>query len=255
MLNAIGLQNEGLDNFIGVKLPELKKLGTKIIVSISANSVEDFLFCAKALEKAGVEALELNLSCPNIKYKNAIMFAQHADAAHEVVHEVCRASKCVIIAKLTPNVTSITDIACAAQDAGADALSLVNTFLGMAVDIETCRPKLANVTGGLSGPAIKPIALRMVYQVREAVEIPLIGMGGIFNAEDAVEFMLAGANAYFGQDSHVLEDFVIHFRRRLGLEYRFVNPSAVMEILKGIKEYCRRKKIKDIREIIGKIER
>jgi len=242
MLNAIGLQNEGLDNFIRVKLPKLRKIKTRIIVSISGVSTEDYVYCAKMLEAAGVEALELNLSCPNVQYnlagnKKSMMFAQDAQATYELVHEVCRSTKCLVISKLSPNVTDIVEIAKAAEEAGSDALSLVNTLLGMAIDIETFSPKLANITGGLSGPAIKPVALRMVYEVCKAVEIPVIGMGGIASAEDALEFMIAGASAVsIGTAS-------------------FVNPSAAIEVIEGLKKFGREKGFKNINEIIGRVRK
>ena len=244
MLNAIGLQNEGLDNFIKVKLPKLKKMGTSIIVSVSANSSADFIYCVKRLEDCGVEAIELNLSCPNIKYAKlskaskakARIFAQDAGDTYTLVNAVAKKTNTVIIAKLSPNVTDITEIAAAAQKAGADALSLVNTFSAMAIDIDTCRPRLANVSGGLSGPAIKPIAVKMVYDVYNAVKIPIIGMGGIMNADDAIEFMIAGAAAVSVGTAN------------------FVNPGVSMEVLKGIKDYCRNKKIKNINELIGTVK-
>jgi len=236
MLNAIGLQNEGLDNFIRVKLPELKKLGTPVIVSISASGPEDFLDSVLRLESAGVEAVELNLSCPNIKYGSA-MFAQDPQATFDVVRTVCKAVSLTVIAKLSPNVTDIAAIALAAERGGAGAVSLVNTFLGMAIDVESGKTKLANGTGGLSGPAIKPVAVRMVNDVARAVKIPVLGMGGIMNTEDALEFMLAGATAISVGTAN------------------FVNPRASLDIIEGIRAYCVRKKINDINRIIGKVKR
>ncbi|MDD5747292.1 MAG: dihydroorotate dehydrogenase [Candidatus Omnitrophica bacterium] len=236
MLNAIGLQNEGLDNFIRVKLPELKKLGTTLIVSISAPGAEEFLSSVRRLEDAGVEAVELNLSCPNIKY-GSTMFAQDPQATFDVVRTVCKAVSLTVIAKLSPNVTDIAAIALAAERAGAGAVSLVNTFLGMAIDVESGKTKLANGTGGLSGPAIKPVAVRMVNDVARAVKIPVLGMGGIMNTEDALEFMLAGATAISVGTAN------------------FVNPRASLDIIEGIRAYCVRKKINDINRIIGKVKR
>ncbi len=244
MLNAIGLQNEGLDNFIKVKLPKLKKMGTKIIVSVSANSAPEFIYCVRKLEDAGVEAVELNLSCPNIKYaklkasnnEKARIFAQVADDTYILVSAVAKKTDVVLIAKLSPNVTDITEIAIAAEKAGADALSLVNTFSAMAIDIDTCNPRLANVSGGLSGPAIKPIALKMVYDVFKAVRIPIIGMGGIMNADDAIEFMIAGATAISVGTAN------------------FVNPGVSMEVIAGIKSYCKKKKIENLKQIIGTVK-
>ena len=245
MLNAIGLQNEGLDDFLKVKLPKLKKIGTKIIVSVSADSSSEFIYCVKRLEDSGVEAVELNLSCPNIKYAKLAktnkaktrIFAQDAGDMYMLVNAVAKKTDTVLIAKLSPNVTDITEIACAAQEAGADDLSLVNTFSAMAIDIDTCRPKLANVSGGLSGPAIKPIALKMVYDVTYAVKIPVIGMGGIMNADDAVEFMIAGATAISVGTAN------------------FVNPGVSMEVIDGIKNYCKKNKLKKIKELIGTVKR
>ncbi len=240
MLNAIGLQNEGLDDFIKVKLPMLQKIKTKIIVSVSANSAEEFIDCVKALEKAKVQAVELNLSCPNIKYAKlksskgkARIFAQDENDTFSLINAVAKKTNLVLIAKLSPNVTDITSIAMAAQKAGAHALSLVNTFSAMAIDINTLKPRLANVSGGLSGPAIKPIAVKMVYDVAQAVDIPILGMGGIMNADDAIEFILAGATAISVGTAN------------------FVQPSASMDIIKGIEQYCKRNNIKDINKLIG----
>ncbi|MCG2711423.1 MAG: dihydroorotate dehydrogenase [Candidatus Omnitrophica bacterium] len=245
MLNAIGLQNEGLDNFLKVKLPKLKKIGTKIIVSVSANSAQEFIYCVKQLEDSGVEAIELNLSCPNIKYAKlaktnkakARIFAQVAGDTYTLVNALAKKTNTVLIAKLSPNVTDITEIALAAQKAGADALSLVNTFSAMAIDIDTHRPRLANVSGGLSGPAIKPIAVKMVYDVAQAVKIPIIGMGGIMNADDAIEFIIAGAAAVSVGTAN------------------FVNPGISMEVIEGIKNYCKKKKLKNIKQLIGTLKR
>ncbi|MFH1061472.1 MAG: dihydroorotate dehydrogenase [Candidatus Omnitrophota bacterium] len=242
MLNAIGLQNEGLDNFINIKLPLLQKIKTKIIVSVSANSAEEFIHCARALEKAKVEAVELNLSCPNIKYVKlksskgkAKIFAQDETDTFTLVNAVAKKTNLVLIAKLSPNVTDITRIALAAQKAGAQAVSLVNTFSAMAIDINTRKPRLANINGGLSGPAIKPIAIKMVYDVANAVDIPVLGMGGIMNAADAIEFILAGATAISVGTAN------------------FVNPRASMEIIKGIEQYCANNKLKNINQLIGMV--
>ncbi|MBU1087355.1 MAG: dihydroorotate dehydrogenase [Candidatus Omnitrophica bacterium] len=240
MLNAIGLQNEGLDNFISIKLPLLQRIKTKIIVSVSANSAEEFIHCVQALEKVNVEAVELNLSCPNIKYAKlksskgkARIFAQDENDTFSLINAVAKKTNLVLIAKLSPNVTDITGIAMAAEKAGAHALSLVNTFSAMAIDINTLKPRLANVNGGLSGPAIKPIAVKMVYDVAQAVNIPVLGMGGIMNSDDAVEFILAGATA-------------------IGVgTANFVQPNVSMEIIKGIEQYCKKNNIKDINKLIG----
>ncbi|RKY35530.1 MAG: dihydroorotate dehydrogenase [Candidatus Omnitrophota bacterium] len=248
ILNAIGLQNEGLDNFLKVKLPLLKLLGTKIIVSISAENAADFILMAGKLENAGVEAIELNLSCPNIEYsmdnnspqsgtgQKIKIFAQDCEAVFSLIKALRKKTNLVLIAKLSPNVTDISAIARSAEDAGADALSLVNTFLGMAVDIENCCPKLANITGGLSGPAIKPLALRMVYETARVVSIPVIGMGGIINAADALEFIIAGAAA-------------------VGIgTANFVNPKVSLEIIKGLEDYLQRKNFADINQIRGTLK-
>jgi len=240
MLNAIGLQNEGLDNFIKVKLPMLQKIKTKIVVSVSANSAEEFIHCVKALEKAKVQAVELNLSCPNIKYAKlksskgkARIFAQDENDTFSLINAVAKKTNLVLIAKLSPNVTDITSIACAAEKAGAHAVSLINTFSAMAIDINTLKPRLANISGGLSGPAIKPIAIKMVYDVAKTINIPILGMGGIMNAADAIEFILAGATAISVGTAN------------------FVQPSISMDIIKGIEQYCKKNNIKDINKLIG----
>ncbi|HOX54077.1 MAG: dihydroorotate dehydrogenase [Candidatus Omnitrophica bacterium] len=235
MLNAIGLENPGIKVFIKDKLPFLKKIGVPIIVSISADNDSEFVELAKILNKTnGVSAIELNLSCPNLGTSR--MVSQLDKATYRVVRAVRAATKLTLITKLTPNVTDIGLIARAATAADTDAISLVNTFLAMAVDKDSRRPKLANVTGGLSGPAIKPIALRMVWEVSRTVYVPVIGMGGIMNTEDAMEFIVAGATAVaVGTGS-------------------FVNPSASIEIVDGIKRYLQAQKIKDIEDLIGSIK-
>jgi len=241
MLNSIGLQNEGLDNFIKVKLPVLKKIKTKIIVSIGGTDAQEFVYLAQRLEDAGVEAVELNLSCPNIKYKGsksiaATMLAHNIRDISKIVSSVCKKTKMVVIPKLSPNVTDIVSLAQAAEDSGANAISLVNTFLAMAVDVKSYRPKLKNVTGGLSGPAIKPIALRMVYELAKALKVPVLGMGGIMTTDDALEFMIAGATAVSVGTAN------------------FVNPRTAEEIINGLGKYLKEKKIKDINKIIGIIK-
>ncbi len=244
MLNSIGLQNEGLDNFLKIKLPVLKKLGTKIIVSVSASTIEDFVYCVERLENSGVEAIELNLSCPNIKYyglsKNvsrakSVMFAQDENAVFNLVCAARKQAKGTVIAKLSPSVMDITLPAKAAEDAGADVISLINTIPAMAIDINTLRPKLANITGGLSGPAIRPIAVRMVYEVSRAVKIPVLGMGGIMNVEDALEFIIAGATAVSVGTAN------------------FVNPKISIEIIDGLRKYCLRNKLKKISSLTGTV--
>ncbi|UCB56748.1 MAG: dihydroorotate dehydrogenase [Candidatus Omnitrophota bacterium] len=234
MINAIGLENPGLEVFLKEKLPFLQKLGIPVIVSIAAETPEEFSEMAERLSKVkSVSALELNISCPNLGKKGLI--SQDAEATYEIVRAVKKAAGLTIITKLSPNVTDITEIARAAEEAGSDCLSLVNTFFAMAVDIKTRKPKLANVTGGLSGPAIKPQALWMVREVYQAVSIPLIGMGGIMNARDALEFIICGANAIAVGTGN------------------FVNPRAGIEIVEGIERYLKENKIKNIKELMGKL--
>lgn len=246
MLNSIGLENKGLDYFLKEKLPLLKKFKVPIIVSIAGDDEDEFKELAKRLNRVkSIDALELNLSCPNIvssqltvssrQYEIKII-AQDEEAIEKIVKAVRRATKRMIITKLSPNVTDIAKMAKAAEDAGSDAVSLVNTFLGMAVDIETKKPKLGNVTGGLSGPAIKPLALRMVWSAYNKVRIPIIGIGGIMDWRDAIEFILCGATAV-----------------QVGTA-NFVNPKASSEIVTGIKGYLRKNKIGNINELIGRIE-
>ncbi|MCX5680853.1 MAG: dihydroorotate dehydrogenase [Candidatus Omnitrophica bacterium] len=235
MLNAIGIENEGLEYFLRSKLPELEKLSVPLIVSISGFSTEEFISLAKALTVVpSVSAIELNLSCPNLKNKKLV--AQDASATADLVSRVKRVVAKPIIAKLSPNVTDISEIALAAQDAGADAVSLVNTFMAMAVDIKTKKPVLGNITGGLSGPAIKPIALKMVYDVKKRVRIPIIAMGGIMTSDDALEFLITGATMVAVGTAN------------------FINPKAPLEILEGIKKYMKENKISNIREIIGSLK-
>ena len=235
MLNAIGLENPGVDKFIEEKLPYMQSLGLPIIVSISADNDRGFAALARRLNGVkGVSAIELNLSCPNLKSK--ILVSQDAKATHRVISKVRKATKLTLIAKLSPNVSDITSIAKAAQGAGADSLSLVNTFLAMAIDVETKRPKLANITGGLSGPAIKPIALRMVWEAAGAVKIPIIGGGGIMDTQDALEFIIAGASAV-----------------SIGTA-TFINPRASVEIIQGIKQYLNKNKISDINKLTGTLK-
>ena len=241
MLNSIGLENKGLDDFIKEKLPRLKKLDTRIVVSIAAERLNEYAELAKKLSLKGISALELNLSCPNIKdakIKNCKgrLISQDASATYKVVKAVRKSTKKAIIAKLTPNVGDITLIAKAAEDAGADSVSLVNTFLAMSIDIKLKKPKLANITGGLSGPAIKPIALRMVWEVSRAVKIPVVGCGGIMTASDAIEFIIAGASAV-----------------QIGTA-NFVNPKSSIDIISGIKDYMRGNKIVNINKLIGSLK-
>jgi len=235
MLNAIGLQNVGLKKFLKEKLPYLRKFDTNIVVNILGNSVREYVRLAQSLDEAGVDGIELNVSCPNVK-KGGIVFGMDRKLLAKLITKVRNAVKnTTVITKLSPTVPSIPEFAKTAEDAGTDAISLINTIPGMAIDINTGKPKLANITGGLSGPAIKPIALRMVWEASGAVKIPVIGIGGIMNAEDAIEFMLAGAAAV-----------------QVGTG-NFLNPKATAEIIHGLQDYLKRKSIHDIKEIIGNI--
>ncbi len=236
MLNAIGIQNEGIENFVHEKLPFLRKLGVPIVVSIGGQTTQEYIALAKILHTVkGVDALELNISCPNVERSRRLV-SHDPNATALLVRAVRKVTKKTIITKLSPNVGDIVSIACAAQDAGSDALCLVNTLLGMSVDITTKAPKLGNVTGGLSGPAIKPIALRMVWEVARAVHIPVIGVGGIMNASDAIEFLMCGAHAVC-----------------LGTA-NFVDPSASIKTIKGIRDYLKKNKINNINRLIGSLK-
>lgn len=233
MLNAIGLENVGVARFIAEKMPYLADLDIPVIVNILGDSVEEYSQLATALAFVpGVSALEVNISCPNVK-KGGVAFGTDPEMAAAVTAAVKQACSLPVIVKLSPNVTDITRMALAVEEAGADAVSLINTLIGMAIDLRSRRPRLANVIGGLSGPAIKPVALRMVYQVARAVSIPVIGIGGISTAEDAMEFMLAGASAV-----------------QVGTA-SFVNPRAVAEVIEGLAEYVREQGLRSVRELIG----
>lgn len=218
MLNSVGLQNPGVETFIKEDIPFLRKFDTKIIVNICGHSIEEYAAVTKRLADEDVDILELNISCPNV-CEGGIAFGQNPKMVASVVSEVKKYAKQPLIVKLSPNVTDITEIARAAEDAGADGLSLINTLLGMQIDIHRRRPVLSNITGGLSGPAVKPVAVRMVYQVRRAVKIPIIGMGGISTGADAVEFLLAGADAIAVGSAN------------------FTNPLATVDVLQGIIDY------------------
>ncbi|MBI3989578.1 MAG: dihydroorotate dehydrogenase [candidate division NC10 bacterium] len=234
MLNAIGLQNVGIEAFIEHKLPYLRRLGPPIIVNIAGESIQEYTELAKRLsDQEGIGGLELNISCPNVE--NGMEFAQDPPLTSRLVQEVRKATPLPIIPKLSPNVTDIKVIARAAAEAGADALSLINTLVGMAIDVKTRRPKIAHITGGLSGPAIRPIAVRMVWEVSQVVTLPLIGMGGILTAEDALEFLIAGAMAVaVGTAS-------------------FVDPLAPVKVIEGIERYLGSMGIQDITELIGSL--
>ena len=232
MLNAIGLQNPGVDYFLSDILPKIKDYDFKTIVNISGNTVEDYAKLAHKLDGSGVAALEVNISCPNVK-KGGLAFGTEPEMAAGVVEAVREETKLPLITKLSPNVADITAIAKAVEDAGTDVISLINTLLGMKIDIQAQEPILANKMGGLSGPAVKPVAVRMVYQVAQTVDVPLIGMGGISNAQDAIEFLLAGADAI-----------------SIGTA-NFVNPEVSMEVLAGIEDYLREHGYDSVQEIVG----
>lgn len=232
MLNAIGLQNPGVEVFIKRDLKFLQKFDTKIIVNVCGKTIEDYIDVVEKLSDTCVDMMEINISCPNVK-EGAIAFGQKAESVFDITKSLKEKSKKPIIMKLSPNVTDITEMARAAEAAGADAISLVNTITGMKIDIEKRGFALANKTGGLSGPAIKPIAVRMVYQCAKAVKIPIVGMGGIANAEDAIEFMMAGATAVAAGAMN------------------FVNPYLTEELVSGIERYMARHNISNIKEIIG----
>lgn len=236
MLNAIGLQNIGVENFIREKLPFLKQFDTSVIVNFFGDSIGEYTEVAEKLNSAdGVHALEMNISCPN-KQAGWCIFGTDPRVTREVVAAVRSVTALPLIVKLSPNVADIALMARVAADAGADALSLINTITGMAIDIRTRKPKLGNITGGLSGPAIKPIAVRMIYEVYKAVKIPIVGMGGIMGAEDAIEFLIAGATAVAAGTAN------------------FIRPAAAIEILDGIIEYMEREKLEDIGSLTGTID-
>ena len=232
MLNAIGIENSGADGFIRVKLPPLQKIGVPLIISILGHTDDEFAtLTEKFHQQKQVVALELNLSCPNLGKKTLV--AQDPEATHRLVKRIKAISSVPVIAKLSPNVTDIASVAQAAEDAGADGLSLVNTFSAMVIDVNKRRSVLGNFTGGLSGPAIRPMAVYLVYQAAQKVKIPIIAMGGIMTARDALEFILAGATMVAVGTAN------------------FINPRAPVDVLEGIKDYMRSNKIKDIKEIIG----
>jgi len=236
MLNAIGLQNIGLQNFLQDKLPQLRKYNTAIIVNIWGHSIDDYVKLAEKLSQAdGIAALEINISCPNIK-QGGMSFGQDEKMTYQLVHAVRKSTKFPLIVKLTPNVTNPVPIAHSAEDAGANCISLINTLLGMAVDIETKKPLLANITGGLSGPAIRPVALRMVWQVASAAKVPVIGLGGISSAEDALQFLIVGAKAV-----------------QIGTA-NFRDPFTCLKVINGIEEYLVKHNSDDINQLIGSIE-
>lgn len=235
MLNSIGLQNPGVEYFAQNDLPFLKKFDTAIIVNACGSTVDEYVELCKILNTLDIDGVELNLSCPNVK-AGCMAFGNTYEGVKEITSHVRKVLDMPLIVKLTPNVTDIATIAKGAEDAGADGVSLINTLLGMKIDINTKRPILANNTGGLSGPAIKPIAVRMVYQVAQSVNIPILGMGGIVNGEDAIEFMLAGASAV-----------------SIGAG-NFIDPYTSINTVKGIEEYMAKNKIENINDLIGKVQ-
>lgn len=236
MLNAIGLQNPGLEDFVGEKWAFLAGLQTQVVVNIAGFSVDEFAFMAARLEELqGIAALEVNISCPNVE-AGGDNFATRPETAAAVIAAVKRNSRRPIIAKLTPNVTDITEIARAVVDAGADAVSLINTLVGMAIDVNSQRPILGNITGGLSGPAVKPVALAMVWKVAQAVSVPIMGIGGIATARDALEFIIAGASAV-----------------QVGTA-NFVNPNAGVEVVDGIQAHCDEHGIDQLASLVGSLQ-
>lgn len=235
MLNAIGLENPGVDVFLDEKLPYLRDFDTAVIVNVFGYSLEEYIGVVEKLDgAAGIAGLEVNISCPNVK-AGGIVFGTNLEAAFELLSAVRKATKLPVIAKLSPNVADITEFARAARDAGCDGLSLINTLLGMAIDVRCRRPRLANCTGGLSGPAIRPVAVRMVWQVARAVRLPIIGMGGIVTGEDALEFILAGASAIAVGTAN------------------FMNPRATLEVLSGIEALMAEQGVGKLTELIGKV--
>jgi len=235
-LNAIGLQNVGLEKFISEKMQFLRGLDIPVIVSISGEETNEYAELAERLSEVdGIAGLEVNISCPNVS-KGGMIFGSDPQITHDLVKSVRGATELPLIVKLSPNVTDIVEIARAAEEAGANVLSLINTLLGMAIDINTRRPKLGNITGGLSGPAIRPVALRMVWQVAKSVNLPVIGMGGIMTAEDALEFIIAGARAVAVGTAN------------------FVNPVTAVEIISGIKDFMVQNNISDLNDLVGSMK-
>jgi dihydroorotate dehydrogenase (NAD+) catalytic subunit len=235
MINAIGIENPGADGFIAQKLPSLRKIGVPLIISILGHTQEEFkILAGKFNAQKGISALELNLSCPNLGKKTLV--AQDSGAVYRIVKAVKKVSLFPVIAKLSPNVTDISRIAAAAEDAGADAVSIVNTFTAMVIDVKTRRPVLGNTTGGLSGPAIRPIALYMTYKTAQRVKVPVIAMGGIMTPEDALQFLIAGARMVAVGTAN------------------FINPRAPLEVLEGIKAYMRKNKMDRMEQLSGSLK-
>lgn len=236
MLNAVGLQNKGVDYFVDHIYPEVQKIGTAIIVNVSGSCIDDYVQTAGIINTLdAIPAIELNISCPNVK-QGGMAFGVNPESAAQVVSAVRKAYDKTLIVKLSPNVTDITEIARAVEDAGADSVSLINTMLGMAIDAEKRRPILSTITGGMSGPAVKPVALRMVWQTAKAVKIPVIGLGGICSATDAIEFLLAGASAI-----------------QIGTA-NFIDPSISEKVIDGIADYLQRHNYSSVQDIIGALQ-
>lgn len=237
MLNSIGLQNPGVKSFIKDKLPKLRKYNLPVLINISGKTLDEYVKLTKILNnESGISGIEVNISCPNVQYKTGRLFAQDEKMVYRITKVVKKASKLPIIIKLSPEVTNIKVIAKAAEEGGSDALSVINTITGMAIDINTKRPKLANVTGGLSGPAIKPIGIRCVWQVYNTVKIPIIGMGGIMNEFDALEYIIAGASAVAIGTSN------------------FIDPFTCLKVVDGIKNYLVENKILEIKNLVGTLK-
>ena len=237
MLNAVGLQNKGVDYFIENIYPRIKDVDSHVIVNVSGATIDDYVaVCEKLSPLDKINAIEVNISCPNVKH-GGMAFGTTCDGAAQVAKAVRKAFAKTVIIKLSPNVTDITEIARAVEAEGADAVSLINTLLGMAIDVECQRPYLSTITGGLSGPAVRPVAVRMVWQVAKAVQIPVVGLGGIMNGRDAIEFMLAGARAI-----------------QVGTA-NFVDPSVTMKIIDYMEDYCQRHGVSDINDIVGMINK
>ena len=236
MLNAVGLQNKGVDYFVDHIYPEVRKIGTNIIVNVSGSCIDDYVQTASIINTLDdIPAIELNISCPNVK-QGGMAFGVKPESAAQVVSAVRKAYDKTLIVKLSPNVSDITEIARAVEDAGADSVSLINTMLGMAIDAERRKPVLSTITGGMSGPAVKPVALRMVWQTAKAVKIPVIGLGGICSATDAIEFLLAGASAI-----------------QIGTA-NFIDPSISEKVIDGISDYLQRHNFNSVQEIIGALD-
>lgn len=236
MLNSVGLQNKGVDYFISDIYPRIKEYDSHIIVNVSGSTIDEYVEVSEKLNELDkIPAIELNISCPNVK-EGGMVFGTHCPSAIEVTREVRKAFTKTLIVKLSPNVTSIQEFAKAVEGAGADSISLINTLLGIAINAETRKPILSTVTGGLSGPAVKPVALRLVWQAYHAVKIPIIGMGGIMNATDAIEFMLAGSTAI-----------------QIGTA-NFIDPTVSIKVLDGIEEYCKRHGVSEVNSLIGAME-